>query len=110
MGFRSQEKEWRSELNTIKADSATMRSCLKSKEAALLQATADLDELHREAGQLRTQQDNRQFEIENLQSSLDTVTRERDTYRADAKRLRVEGGLADRRMSGAISECPCQIQ
>ena len=88
-------------MNTVKADSATIRSRLKSKEAALLQATADLDELHREAGQLKTQQDDRQIEMENLQISLDTVTRERDSYRADAKRLRVEGGLADRRMSGA---------
>ena len=103
-GYRNQEKEWRSELNTVKADSATMRSHLKSKEAALLQATADLDELHKEAGQLKIQQDNRQFEMENLQSTLEAVSRERDNARAAVKRLTVEGGLADRRMSGANSQ------
>ena len=103
-GYRIQEKEWRSQLNTIKADSATIKSHLKSKEAALVQATADLEDLHKEAGQLKTQQDDRRFEIENLQSSLDAITRERDTARADVKRLRVEGGMADRRMSGANSK------
>lgn len=98
--FRSQEKEWRTEMNTIKADSATVKSRLKSKEAALLQATTDLDELHKEAGQLKIQQDNKQFEVDNLQSAVAAMTKERDSARADVKRLKVEGGLADRRMSG----------
>ncbi len=105
--FRTQEKGWRSELTTVHADSATIKSRLKHKEAALLQATADLDELHKEAGELKLEQDNKQFELENLQSSLAALTRERDTARADLKRIRVEGGLADSRLSGPVSPQAC---
>lgn len=98
-GYRQQEKEWRTQLNTIKADSATMVSHLKSKEAALKQATADLDELHKEAGIMQTQQENKQWEMDSLQASLEAVTKERDAALADARKLKTEGGLTERRMS-----------
>lgn len=98
--MRHQEREWRSQLNSIKADSATMKSHLKSKDAALAQATADLNSLHKEAGQLKSLQDEKQWEVENLQQSLAALTKERDAAIGDAKRLRKEGGLSDRRISG----------
>ena len=53
-----------------------------------VQATADLDELHREAGLLRTELDNRQWEVESLQRSLETATAERDAATAELKALK----------------------
>ena len=90
------------------ADSATAKSRLKSKEAALLQATADLEELHKEAGQLRVQQDNRQWEIDSLQSSLAAAGQERDAALADVRKLRTEGGMAERRASSKLCFCDNQ--
>ena len=53
MRLRQQEKVWRVQVNAAKAETATMKSRLKANEAALTQATQDLEQLHGESGQLR---------------------------------------------------------
>lgn len=40
-------------LNAAKAETASAKSKLRANDAALLQATGDLEQLHTEAGQLR---------------------------------------------------------
>ena len=104
-GHRQQEKQWRAQLNTVKTDNANLGSRLKSKEAALVQATSDLDQLHQEAGRLRAQQEERQVEVDTLQAGMEAAQRERDIVLAEARKLRTEGGLTERRMS---SEDPPQ--
>ena len=63
--------------------------CCTQDTSSHPQATADLDELHREAGLLRTELENRQWELESLQSSLDAATAERDAALDEIKNLRV---------------------
>ena len=98
-GFRHQEKEWRMQLNTAKAESATMSSRLKSKEAALLQASADLDDVHKQAGQLRTQLEDSQWEVESLQKALDDASHERDSAMSQARKM-TQGASAENLASG----------
>lgn len=99
---KHQEKEWRIQLNTVKAESATIVSRLKSKEAALLQATTDLDTVHKEAGLLRTELEDAHWELENLQTALDNASQERDSALVHAKKL-TEGVTADYAVSGQAS-------
>ena len=41
------------QVNAAKAETASMKSRLKANDAALVQATGDLEQLHAESGQLR---------------------------------------------------------
>lgn len=76
--MRNQDRDWRQQVNSARAEAAAVSSRLKSREAALAQATADVEELHKQAGQLKAELDDKSWELDCAAANLQTAAQERD--------------------------------